>query len=58
MTRPLPITKPQAKTLTEAANASGCVIEVEKDGFVWRVIPAKHRDREAGSRDKGEEITL
>lgn len=40
MTRPLAITKRQAKTLLKAANEEGGIVEVETEIGIVRLIPA------------------
>jgi len=40
MSRVALITKAEAKRLAEAANATGCAVEVESKGKVIRFVPA------------------
>ena len=39
MTARLAVTRAQARAIAEVAQEKGCVIEVEHDGVVYRVIP-------------------
>ena len=39
MTERLVITRAQVRAIAAAAKESGCVVEVERDGTIYRVIP-------------------
>ena len=41
MSARLDITRAQVKAIAAAAKESGCVVEIERDGVIYRVIPGR-----------------
>ena len=58
MTARLDITRAQVKAIAAAAKESGCVVEIERDGVIYRVIPEEARPNRAPPVDIPVEIDL
>ena len=62
MTARLAVTRRQARAIAEVAAEKCCVIEVERDGVVYRVIPEELAREERNGKlpavDMGREIDL
>ncbi len=58
MTAALDIRRAQLKAIAAAAKESGCVVEVERDGTIYRIIPDDARDAKPRPVDFPEEIDL
>ena len=47
MTSRLAVTRAQARVMADVASEKGCVVEVEREGVIYRVIPEQlARDEE------------
>ncbi len=58
MTARLAVTRAQARAIADVAVEKGCVIEVERDGTIYRIIPDDGRDAKPRPVDFPEEIDL
>ena len=47
MTARLDITRAQVKAIAAAAKETGCTVEVERQGTIYRVIPDSGKGRQA-----------
>ena len=58
MSARLDITRAQVKAIAAAAKESGCVVEIERDGVIYRVIPEESRPNRPPPVDIPEAIDL
>lgn len=60
MTERLPVTRAQARAIAEVAAEKCCIVEVELDGVIYRVIPEDlaRDERRSADVDTPRRITL